>query len=843
MKSKRSSIIKIVIFALLTCMTLYYVKILWVKSEKVEVVSQSDFDLVNDGNVGKISRDVTITQTFTADKDFSGVVLYVATYSRVSYSTMHLQLLDAETGEKITEKDFSSIPIQDNSKYAFVFDDIIEVNGKHQYEVVVTTNAGKVGNAITLWSTSTDDYAGGTLSINNEEQNNDLVFQIVYKADETRDLGMFLHRLSLIVLIFIFVGLHFFVNIRKMYEWIFQKRVWCAIAVFIFLVANKYNFSSVSQFDAYVETGEGSQYVYPVFGKARSIRSDEWMVSLPRLMSAEYSDYGKYNNIVRGTETTNLSASGLYRSYGALAQPANWGFYLFGSEYGESFLWCFNMVFGFLFTFEFCLIVTKKQRLLSFLGANLIWFSAYNMWWSTVNWLLMGQATLVLAYYFLKEIKTIRRFGWGCGIAIFGSAFVVNLYPAWQVPAGYFFLMILIWMFADNWKNIRSYKWYDWLCVVGTFVLMGSIILVYFKNDAEYLTAITNTVYPGSRICYGGYSITRLFGYIGNLLMPVVEYGNPSEAGRFVTLFPIPLILAVYAFFKNSKKDLLTGLLLIPTIVLGIYCVIEMPATIAKILLLTYTTPERAADILGYAMVLLLVVVLGRYGDKARLKLPYAVIVTAVVMGITLYYTKVQYAGYAKYFAFVIIGIAIAVVFTMIIAKIGEQWHKRAIITASIVVLITGLMVNPLSYGLDAITSKPVAKEIGEIVSEDADGIWIAVGSAVSGNFMVACGAPTLNSVNYIPNMDMWAQLNLGKSEEELYNRYAHIAISLIDDETYISLRQADYIDLYLSYDDLQRLNISYIYTNDKLTNKDNITFEKLYGNNNTYIYRVTYKE
>ena len=112
-------------------------------------------------------------------------------------------------------------------------------------------------------------------------------------------------------------------------------------------------------------------------------------------LSAQYTNYGKYNDVLRAEKSTNLSASGLYLSYSALARPLDWGYFLFGAAYGLSLSWSAFLVITFLVSFEMCLIMSKQKRLIALLGAVLITFSAYFLWWSFVSWMMTGQAALV----------------------------------------------------------------------------------------------------------------------------------------------------------------------------------------------------------------------------------------------------------------------------------------------------------------------------------------------------------------------------------------------------------------------------------------------------------------
>jgi len=835
--------IKIIIFIVLM---LFMTKSIWsICQEEILQTETSEHKLKGSGqNVGEIDGKVEIAQTFKEEKDFCGISLLSANYGRKMFGTIHLELIDNETNQIILEKDYDGKQINNDQMNYYIFDNIVKVSEPHQYKVVITADVKVFFSHFTLWHTGKDKYKDGAMFINGKQQKADLVFDTVYKYEKVNTLGIKSHRISLIVLFFGFLGLHCFLDIRKMYQWIFEKRVWVALAFFVFLVANKYNFSSLAEYNAYIEPDEGSQYTEPLFGNSRPIRSDEWMVSLPRYLSAEYSDYGEYNGVVRAEKTTNLSASGLYRSYSALAQPSFWGYYLFGSEIGTSFMWCFNMIFGFLFSYEICLILTKKKPLLALLGGTLIWFSSYNMWWSTVNWLIAGQAALVCFYYFLNRKSIVQRFLFGIGTGIFAANFIINLYPAWQVPAGYVYFGILVWMLVKNWENVKSYKWKDWGIAILCIAFMLSITGIYFKNNTEYLTDIMNTVYPGKRISYGGFKIDKLLGYIACFWSPYRAFANPSEMGCFVTLFPIPYIMGIWVFIKNIKeknRDIFLGFLLLIATILGVYCILPLPHFLAKVLLLTYSTPYRAADILGYVMVLLLIVILGQYGSKAKWKPLPAVLLTGTVLAGTFWYTEVEYGHFLQLPYFLVITIGLFVVFTILIADFNKKLEKAAIIVLSTAVLVTGLAVNPLMCGLDVIYSRPVAKEIQEIVEKDPDGKWIACDSGMAANYLIACGAPTINSVNYIPNMKLWRKLDPTGKQEEIYNRYAHINVNLTNEDTTMSLKQADVILLKLSLEDLEKINAKYIYSNKKLTGTDTVQLQLLYKNKKTYIYQAIY--
>lgn len=805
-------------------------------------------------NVGPMEETGEIAQTFTEDHDFCGLAFLAGNYERPCVGVLHLKLYDEITGEEILSKDYSAKEIKNNQMSPLLFDEPVSVSGERQFRVVLSADMKLFFSHATIWKTEGDDYPDGALYIKDAMQESDLVFDTIYGYENVNLLGMKARRCSLVLLLGLFLALHAILDVRAMYAWMFQKRLWIAIGFFAFLVLGKYHFSSVGQFDGIIEPGEGSQYCEPVFGTSQNIRGDEWNVSLPRMLSASYSHYGKYNEIVRATKTTNLSASGLYLHYSALAEPSQWGFYLFGPEYGLSYMWCFRMVFGFFFSFEFCLLLSRGKRLLSLLGAALIWFSAYNMWWSITTWLLSGQAAIVCLAYFLDAEKKWKRLLLGAATAIFASFFLVTLYPAWQVPAGYLYLCVLIWLLIEKREKLRAFHWQDWGIAILSVIFMLSIVGDYLWNYQEYMHDIMNTVYPGNRVSYGGFALGDLFGGLLSFLAPYRYAGilNQSEMGCFLSLFPIPYFMGIRMLIKNARqkrKDVLLWLLMALSTLFALYCMVPLPKILAKCLLLTYSTPFRLADVLGYCMVLSLIYLLGNYGAEARFRPLPGILLLAAVFALMIAYPLVAYQADIGWIWYLSAGVALFVLFLPMVADLrsllrgGQAWMagyaKYAAIALAVAVMGNGLAVNPLMCGLDVIYSKPLAKEVRSITKEEPKAKWIAVGS--NPNYLLACGAPTINSVNYVPNLPMWELLDPEGKKEKVYKRYAHLEIALTKGETKIKLRAMDQIRLKLSMRDLQKMSVSYIYAGHSLKGADGVDFEEIYHNGGSYIYRVCY--
>ena len=161
------------------------------------------------------------------------------------------------------------------------------------------------------------------------------------------------------------------------------------------------------------------------------------------------------------------------------------------------------------------------------------------------------------------------------------------------------------------------------------------------------------------------------------------------------------------------------------------------------------------------------------------------------------------------------------------------------------VTVIPGLMVNPITKGSSVMYDKPVAKEIQKITANDRKSKWLVVSEHyLTSNYFIANGAPTINSVNIYPNIDLWKKIDKYNQYESVYNRYSHILVKLTNDDTSFEMvAGADLIRININYEELDKNEIKYIATDyqiDRKTMKEN-NFEELYQEYGIFIYKNNY--
>lgn len=654
-----------------------------------------------------------------------------------------------------------------------------------------------------------------------------------------------LYRAFILFFVVFFLSLHLVYPVKKIYDFMFKYRWYIGVGLLLFVTLFKINGDSMAYYTMTIQGDKVDALSYPIFGKIRTIRSDEFLVNNPGIFASVMNNpsFEKYNTILRGTDTLNI-ISGVYKGLAMIAyQPWKLIFTILPLENAFSFYFYFVPVFAFLFCMELFYILSKN-KLVAFTGATLTIFSSYFLWWGFPNYLLSGTATIVFFYKFINEKNIKKQIVFGLLMALSFSIFVCNLYPAWQVPVGYVYLVIGIWMIKENFVQIKSQSKVQWFIFFGSIGICILLVLNYFISTKEYIQIINQTVYPGKRVEYGSNEIGKLLCYAQSLFFPIKDMYNNSESGVFFCLFPLSTLLSLYYSIKSKKKDLLSILLLTVEIPMIIYTTIGLPPIVAKLLLFTHSTSVRMIDILGLVQVILIVRFLSFYKDEKHIKPIVGSIIAIIFACESVLICKFSFADYLNKYRMILLFILIFFLSFYLMTNYKDKGFKKFGILISVISICSGICVRPISIGLSSVYAKPAAQEITKIVSTNPKSKWVTLGGIETPSFTVMCGAPTINFVNTYPNLKLWHTLDPDKKYEKIYNRYEHVQVILTQEDTSFELIQSDYITLNLSYKDLKKAKVKYVFTNgdcDIDFNNGYVKFDKVYDESGVNIYKIKY--
>ena len=292
-----------------------------------------------------------------------------------------------------------------------------------------------------------------------------------------------------------------FINIIG--DFIYKYRFIIAILILIIGVLCEISGSSISSWNSILQTGITGD-VDLLYGTPRSIRSDEWAVFMPMIFSQCLNGFKYFSEAIRGDLTDVFMIYGLpVMNLMQIFRPFLIGFLFLGISKGLSFFWISRIIVLFLVTFEFGMILSKKDKILSFIAALLVTFSPQVQWWFAVNGtaelFIFGELALVLLYKYMNTEMFKTRLLILFFMIICAGGYILILYPAWQIPLFYVFLMLAIWIIIENRKNCKINK-KDIVSIVLAILIFAGCMGYIFTKSLDTIKTITSTVYPGGRI-------------------------------------------------------------------------------------------------------------------------------------------------------------------------------------------------------------------------------------------------------------------------------------------------------------------------------------------------------
>ena len=631
----------------------------------------------------------------------------------------------------------------------------------------------------------------------------------------------------------------------KLLDFIYNKRYLIAGLVLIICIIFQISGSSIGCWEKVLgyDTDRGI-----LAGISRTIRSDEWAVFTPMALGQTANGFKYMNNNLRGGYTTDM-----FIVYGQPVKDISMifritqiGYLLFGSSRGLAFYWCFRFIALFMASFEFLMLITKKNKRLSLVGSIVIVLSPTIQWWYSTNCLIemiiSAEIGLVLFDKYFKEDNFKLRILYMTIIFVCLGTYALTFYPAWMVPVAYIFLPFLIWILIENRKNIKFTKGDIISFVIIALVFVGLIGRILSKSWDTIITTL-NTAYPGKRVLLEKGSPVVYVGFIVNSLLTIVtSFDNPCDMSVMMDFWPIGLILLAIYVFKEKKKDILITLSLIFVLILNSYYLFSAPEWLAKISLLSRSWYGRIYQVFGLLNIFILFRILSNteFKFKKILSIVISVLVSAIcIVGVKYYYpTKIS----------LVMAGALFVTFTLIFFSILRYTENKKMFTWVIVIfmLVIGGLVNPVRSGINLVTEDPLLNAIEKINNEE-EGLWSLIEIGLPEiNLPNVVNAKTLNSTNVYPNLELWKKIDKENKYEDIYNRYAHIFITLVpnEEETKFELLAPDVIRIFIRYDDLKVLGVNYLVRGAKLPKMektDQIELEEKYKDDNYIIYKVNY--
>lgn len=633
---------------------------------------------------------------------------------------------------------------------------------------------------------------------------------------------------------------------------IIRFRYFIGIFLLILVVALNLNGSSIGVWDNIVSQRDDGKVSDVIFGENREVRSDEWMVQTPFYLSQAETDYPVVNpDYGMGGQNMILAYNAPVKDISVIGKPFNWGFFFLGRDRGLSFYWGFKIIAMVLLGFELSMILTKRNKYLSLLGGFWIAFSPAVQWWFMQHLgdlVFFTLAIMVGIYHYLaNHDKLAVRIGTMSLIALSGIGFILVIYPAFQVMLAYLILFYLLGLIL-HFRKLVAWDKIDLFLIPAAILLIAVVTVHFYLTSKEAIMLTMNTLYPGRRVSLGGgAAFSELFLSLTNWKIPFedVSFTNNVEVSMFYDFFLVALLGFPFAFFgkKNKDEQYLGAILLAYTLFTLFWLFVGLPEGISKLSLLSYVPNNRALSCFHFGACLFSIWFIGRIWEKNKIPQWYRLGITAIVGFLS--YQALSDRTISSYLnATNKTGIIISIIIlTLLILFRGRKIFYLAF---GVLIVTSGMFVNPVVEGTGAIYEKALSKAIGQVNQSDPNQMWLSEGELY--NFTPALGVRTLNTVRFYPDMPTWDIVDPEREYEKYYNRYAHTQSVLTREKTEFILEAPDKITMSLSFKDAESLGVKYIVSKQLLTDYNPLNgtqFRSLYGpdEDGYSIYEIMYGE
>lgn len=569
--------------------------------------------------------------------------------------------------------------------------------------------------------------------------------------------------------------------------------VGCVLS-FVILVAMGVSGSSLSEVQAPLPIAGLETTV--IANSARNIRSDEWLVlSTMAIGQARHSPAFPIVNKNLGPNGQNMLVVGMTAvpvwRISALARPATWGYFFLPLPQAFAWHWwlpIFGCVLGLWACF--CVLFPGNWRVCLALSGCFV-ASPYVVAWSYWPAYVTMFATIAFASLIalLKAQRGWKMLGYALLVGISTSGFILTLYPAWQVPIGYLFLLLLGTVLYRDRHELR-FSAANLACVAIGLVIAGAAVVSWWLDAHGAVAAMMATLYPGQRSAELGGGIDSWYFARGvtnftTLYADLSGVSNSSEVASFLYLTLPTLVGAVLSRAYSGKSKQVFYALVAFLVFASLYQFVGFPLWLAKLSLWGRTFASRVDLAAGIASIALLGCVLARDHDKGDTDAPAAVThkliaAAAAAMWVAIVWWSFSFAPepIVRLFTRPTL-VALLVVLGACSYLLAVRWTWTFLVSYFVVLMYSTSAFNPLT--VVSATARPVTAHSDGTECGVAGGRTLVLGSNVPAMALMASGCPILDGVSYYPQMNLWQSLDPDGHQIAMYNRYQRLLFDLDD--------------------------------------------------------------
>ena len=292
--------------------------------------------------------------------------------------------------------------------------------------------------------------------------------------------------------------------------------------------------------------------------------------------------------------------------------------FLFSRSVEHGLIWNIRFYLMILITYELFMVITKNSKYVSFIGAIVVTFSGHVQYmFNYMDAIILGEFGVVCLKKYIdnvilahsnpsKQVYGQRKIVWMILMIIDGIIYSL-MFESFVVAYGYVFLSLIIWQLVANYKELMEIGEFKKLVLIQVAI----IAVIYIINMFIYSRIDGLIMYD--RGVFG------TFDYLYTILLPFKNIENKYLIASMVSLFPIPLFMALYCLYKDDKGvDFLMPV--------AVICVLEAivymssnegaMATIKSLTLFTNVNRNVLLNAINYTNILLIFYFITNFEEK-----------------------------------------------------------------------------------------------------------------------------------------------------------------------------------------------------------------------------------
>ena len=194
-------------------------------------------------------------------------------------------------------------------------------------------------------------------------------------------------------------------------------------------------------------------------------------------------------------------------------------------------------------SFELFSIITKNNKKMSIAGTIVLAFSGCVMWnLEKIDALILGEIITILINKIITESKLKKIIPIMFTVVLASIVYMYTFRP-FAISFGYVFFALILWIITENRKEFKKNK--QKAILLSVTIIMSLIASccteLFFKS--VYMDDAQNNLTIG---------FSGIFTYLYTPLLGFNDVKEPGSWAGIVSVFPIPMCLALYYMYKKE---------------------------------------------------------------------------------------------------------------------------------------------------------------------------------------------------------------------------------------------------------------------------------------------------